>query len=823
MPAISGLCVVEVRPVAQLNHALGRLRLSMKLGVMLAIPLIALIAFSAIQIKGKASEASQLGQLSELSELAVTTSALLHETQKERGITALYMGSGGTEHGDKLTNQRANVDARLSDLTTALAGTDVASFGTDFASAVSATEGFAGRLQGHRTSVDQVSLSTGDAIGLYTQWNASMLQTVEQIGGLSDNAELSRLIAGYVNWMQGKERAGQERAVLANTFAAGSFQGAFFNKFAQLVSEQNTYQQVFASFATPEQIAFAEQTVQGPDVDAVNEMRDVAFAGSTSTDLGVDATVWFDSMTVMINELKTVENQLANDLISTAGDLRSAAQQSLYFLASIVVVLIALSVASAVVIARLLSGQVNQLAEGLSTVAVGDVTSQIDIDSSDEIGEMADSYRQMQGYLNEMVGAAQQIADGDLTARVQPRGANDALGNAFQSMIANLVDLIGTTSQTANKMVMAKDELAGSAEQAAIATQEVAKTTGGVAEGTSQQAQSVQDIHENVEQLLVAIGQVADGAEEQSRSTEEAGVVGNQVATAAESLAQAAQTAAEHAGEAAQSAENGAKMVDDTIAGIGRIKESIDHASDEISQLGERSQEIGKIVAVIEDIAAQTNLLALNAAIEAARAGEQGRGFAVVADEVRQLAERVASATKEIATLIGGVQDGVDASVKAMEEGATEMDSGSQVAAQAGEALSQILSAAKSVAEQIRSMASNSDGLRESGSEMIQLLNGISEVVERATAATAEMQATANTVNDAVESIASVAESNSSATEQVSAAAEEMTAQVEEVSAATNEFGHMAEDLQQQVSRFRLSEEGTTPAIDDEQQKPLAA
>ena len=807
-----------------LNHALGRLRLSMKLAVMLAIPVIALIAFSAIQIKGKASEASQLGQLSELSELAVTTSALLHETQKERGITALYMGSGGTEHGDKLANQRENVDARLADLETALAGTDAASFGSDFASAVTATGNFFGQLQGHRASVDQVAVSTGDAIAFYTQWNASMLTTVEQVGSLSDNAELSRFIAAYVNWMQGKERAGQERAVLSNTFAAGSFQGTFFNKFSQLVSEQNTYQQVFESFATPEQIAFAKQTVQGTEVDAVNEMRETAFAGSNSTDLGVDATFWFDSMTVMINQLKTVENQLADDLITTASDLRSSAQRSLYLLAAVVVAMIAFTAASAFVIARLLSGQVNQLAEALSTVAVGDVAYQIDIDSTDEIGEMADSYGQMQTYLGEMVSAAQQIADGDLTARVEPRGANDALGNAFQSMIANLVDLIGTTSGTANKMVMAKDELAGSAEQAATATQEVAKTTGQVAEGTSQQAQSVQDIHQNVEQLLIAIGQVADGAEEQSKSTEEAGVVGNQVATAAESLASAAQTAAEHAGEAAQSAENGAKMVDDTIAGIGRIKESIDHASEEISQLGERSQEIGKIVAVIEDIAAQTNLLALNAAIEAARAGEQGRGFAVVADEVRQLAERVASATKEIATLIGGVQDGVDASVKAMEEGATEMDSGSQVAAQAGEALAQILSAAQSVAEQIRSMADNSDGLRESGSEMIQLLDGIRDVVERATAATAEMQATANTVNEAVESIASVAESNSSATEQVSAAAEEMTAQVEEVSAATNEFGSMAEDLQSQVSRFRLSDMDSSPAADDEEQEePLAA
>ncbi len=799
----------------QLNQALGRLRLSMKLTVMLAIPVAALLVFSAIQVRGKMAEASDLGDLGELSELAVTTSALLHETQKERGITALFMGSDGTEHGNQLADQRRNVDARRADLETALAKTDASSFGSAFASRVAETSGFFGRLDTHRSSVDRLSLSTGDAIGFYTQWNAAMLGTVEEVGALSDNAELSRTIAAYVNWMQGKERAGQERAVLSNTFAAGSFQGDFFNRFSRLVAEQETYQRVFESFATPEQLDFAERTVQGRDVDAVNEMRQIAFNGATATDLGVDANVWFDSMTVMINELKAVEDHLAEELSTTAADLRSSAQRSLYLLAALVVAMVALSAASAFVIARLLASQVKQLASGLSKVAVGDVTHQIDIDSTDEVGEMADSYRQMQSYLDEMVGAAQQIADGDLTARVQPRGDNDALGNAFQSMIANLADLIGRTTETASRMVVSKDELAASADQAATATQEVAKTSAQVAEGTSEQAQSVSDIHTNVEQLLTAIGQVSTGAQEQATSADEAGAVGTQVATAAESLAQSAQTAAEQAAEAAETAENGANMVDDTIAGIGRIKESIDHAAEEISQLGERSQEIGKIVAVIEDIAAQTNLLALNAAIEAARAGEQGRGFAVVADEVRQLAERVASATKEIASLIAGVQDGVDASVKAMEEGATEMDSGSQVAAQAGEALAQILAAAKSVAEQIQSMAHESDGMRQSGAEMIRLLDGIREVVERATVATAEMETTAGTVNEAVGSIATVAESNSAATEEVSAAAEEMSAQVEEVSAATAEFGRMAEDLQSQVARFRLSETAGTPVSEE--------
>lgn len=492
--------------------------------------------------------------------------------------------------------------------------------------------------------------------------------------------------------------------------------------------------------------------------------------------------------------------------------------------------ILGIGVAAAVVLglaafflARTFSGPVSKVRDALVAVSSGDLSEDVHVDAQDEIGDMARAYSDMQvylreaasaadqiavgnldvavtpksaedtlgnafvgmqDYLNEMVGSATRIADGDLTVEVTARSDRDALANAFIAMVDNLRSVLGETQQAANALNGAKEQLASIAEQASTATQEVAGTIGQVAEGTSDQAVRVQEVNEAVEQLNVS-------ATELNRQARE------QVATAAEQVASGAANASEESQNASQRAERGVEMVEETVSGIERIKSTMDVAAQEIAVLGERSQEIGKIVAVIEDIAAQTNLLALNAAIEAARAGEQGRGFAVVADEVRQLAERVAGATKEIAGLISGVQEGVESSVRVMEESAREMDEGTQAAGSASEALGEILAAVGHVGNRIGEMSQAAGELQRSSESMVNVIGDVGGV--------------ATSAAESVTGIAAVAEQNSAATEQVSAAAEQMSAQVEEVTASTHLLGEVADNLQNQLSVFTLSDTASAP------------
>lgn len=460
------------------------------------------------------------------------------------------------------------------------------------------------------------------------------------------------------------------------------------------------------------------------------------------------------------------------------------------------------------VLTKLVIGRpISHLARTSKALAEGNVEQEINTKSNDEIGALAMAYSGVVQYMKDMADATRRLADGDMTVEIEPKSENDVLGNAFVELVSKQRELIGRTKAAAGSVSQASVQLTKAAEQTAQTTQQIAATIQQVARGANEQAASLQQTAGGMGQLSKAIDQIAEGAQEQSNGVDEATGIVRKVSEAIANVSGNAQAGAEAWKVTSSSAADGARMTHETAEGMRRIKKAMDIASSRVTDLGERSGEIGRIVATIDDIAAQTNLLALNAAIEAARAGEQGRGFAVVADEVRKLAERSSVATREIASIVSGIQSGVREAVSAMQVGTKEVETGNKLASEAGGALDNILERSQIVGAQVEQILQAAHQLDSLSSGMVEAIERINHIVEQNAAATEEMTASSETVSKLVESSAGVAEENSAASQEVSASVEEMSAQVEESLAAAQSLADMSEAMERAVAVFRLEAE----------------
>ncbi len=491
----------------------------------------------------------------------------------------------------------------------------------------------------------------------------------------------------------------------------------------------------------------------------------------------------------------------ARDILSLSGLDNGYSRVALSAL--IVVTLLILSI---IVIRKVIVKPLQSITETWRALAEGNPTQTFTVRSHDEIGDVARSCRLVTGRMQEVRELSERIAAGDLSVEVKPVSDQDTLLVAFAQMVENQRNLIDKVKATATSVAEASKQLSNASEQTARATQQMASTAQQIAKGTSEQSVSLQETSASVEQLSGAITQIAMGAQEQARGVEEAGAMIKRVSAAMNKVSASAKAGDEEWQSTAASAAEGARQAHETVEGMNKIKRAMEAVSVRVSDLGARSEEIGKIVATIDDIAAQTNLLALNAAIEAARAGDQGRGFAVVADEVRKLAERSSGATKEIAALVGGIQTRLREAVVAMQDGGKEIEVGYKLAADAGVALDDILARSQNVGKQVVQISRAAQELQGLSSGMVDAIDRINRIVEQNATATQEMATSSGRVSKAVEITKDVAEDTSAASQEVSANVEEMSAQAEEVLAAAQSLTETADDLEKTMALFKTDE-----------------
>jgi methyl-accepting chemotaxis protein len=396
--------------------------------------------------------------------------------------------------------------------------------------------------------------------------------------------------------------------------------------------------------------------------------------------------------------------------------------------------------------------------------------------------------------------------DGDLTARLPIHGRDELteLCTRFNQFVENVHGIVRSAQEAATSVTSASEQVAAAASEQANAVEQISRVSESVAQGASMQTEQLSVAVNQVDQQTEAITQVAAGHDAVGEALEQTKAAVTGMAAALEEIDRVAGSVGQSSVEALEAARSGQDIVAQTNSGMTAIRQHSQAAVEGVHGLAAQSEQIVEMVQVINDVAEQTNLLALNAAIEAARAGEHGKGFAVVADEVRKLAERAASSSGSIAGIVREVRQRVDEVVKLQEQGSQAADEGSRLAASSAEALDRITQAAESasmgvakVRESVeqamaesRQVAVSQDGALRSASE-------VSQVVARA----AEL---AGQVHEVITSVAAVAEESAAAAEEASASSEEMSAGSEEIAASAQEAAASAATLQGLVSRFRV-------------------
>jgi len=824
-------------------NALNNLSIRNKLLVMLLVPMLALFFFASLAIVDRLTLSSQASSLLSMARYAQVIGALVHESQKERGMTGGYLASQRTRFTTELKQQRSNLDQRIAAYQALKKELPPSSLPGYYQQALSIFEQRLAMLDKTRQQVDRGSITTGTALGFYTQNHAVAISGLEKMRMASTQPQVTDAIVAYASLLQSKERAGIERAVLTATFGADRFAPGMYERFISLVAAQDNYLSMFFAYASESQLAQYQQLAEGKNFKAVEEFRNTARSFSSGGNFGVDSTSWFQAITLKINDLKGLEDSLSANVRELAEQQSSSALTEVILdTVALVTVLVLVSLAARVIVSGV-NGSLRALQETLLAIENnGDFKVQAEVRSQDEVGQMANSLNRflssVRRTFSDTSAVMQQIAQGNFDERITTDMKGDALQlkKSVNSSAAQISELMNQLNQVMTAMShgdFSKSMSADSQGGFKMAAEAVSRTV----DVNRSALQSITQIMQQVEagNFEHRISVPMEGEFAQLKQTingavgnlEEAIMEINRVATAQSESDLSQVISGNYKGALEVLKDSLNKSVENTRHTVSQIRQSADQVAGSASKVAVGSSNLSdrtqSQAAALEETAASTEEMAATVkqnAENAASASNIAETARVKAEEGSDIMREALSAMREMQSSskeieeITGLIDSIAfqtnlLALNAAVEAARAGENGRGFAVVASEVRVLAQKSAES-ARKINDLISNSVAKVDAGTQQVmsssesleQITGQINAVAERVAEITSASQEQSQGINSLTAAISSM-DSNTQKNAQM----------VDETSAAANQLNELATSLQQQMARFKLQHSNTDPAL----------
>ncbi|MBA3003333.1 MAG: methyl-accepting chemotaxis protein [Desulfurivibrio sp.] len=567
-----------------------QLTIKSMLRLLVCLPLLFLIAILISTSAERYTTLRQAASIKELTAIAGLSTEIAHEAQKERGMTAGFLGSKGEKFADRLPSQRAETDNRIAAL-------------KDFLSHSKADKGDPGlneklrnalagidKVSAIRQQADTLTIAGSEAIAFYTGAIHEFLSTIPMIARTSPDQDIMKSLTAYYNFVESKERMGIERAVLSNTFANDGFAPKMYQKYVEILSAQKVFLNNFLAFSEAQSKDFYKEKMNAPVVGEVAAMETTAMDKHLEGGFGIQAEKWFDTITQKIDLMKEVETRLAADLVAMADNRMQADRGSLIFTASTALIVIILSALMAAYLSSLIVGSLERLTDDLTSgaaevhAAAGQVSS-VSQSLADGAGNQAAAIEETSASLEEIAAVTKQNADNVGQAETLTSEARRVIDRANVSMDQLILSMgeISKASEETSKIIKTIDEIAfqtnllalNAAVEAARAGEagagfavvadevrnlamrasEAAKNTAGLIEGTVLKVQtgeklvnstnvSFQEVADSTAKVAMLMSEIANASREQASGVSQINIAVTELDTVTQQNAATAEEAA---------------------------------------------------------------------------------------------------------------------------------------------------------------------------------------------------------------------------------------------------------------------------------------